>query len=459
MIKSIFTAILVGGFVSQIACGQAGASASKSKGVDASVLAPQVVERGPDHRVWETYRAETNSENKIVVYTNSYKEIASGLHYKENAKGEWKETVEQFDLKPGKAVAKKGRHAVSIGNNIHAAGSVEITMPDGRVLRTHPLALSYVDTASGKSTIIAEVKDSQGVVVAPNQILFADAFDGVSADIRYTYSKGAVEQDVLLRESPPGPEEWNLPQTSRLEMLTEFLDGPQPKIQHVEKIAKKQGSKVSSGTSALATNKTTVEDGDDDDLDWSGAMHMGHGKAFLSGDDKKSTNSVSVKKSYIDVQGRKILVEAVPWNAVSKELNKLPKPHASLKAGQGKVQRVASVKPVLPKQPLAQVSNKQMQVAAITSDQKGYVLDYMLQISDYSGDYLFQGDTTYFVSGPVYLQNVTLEGGAILKFCNDGSGCLNGGSITCNTAPYRPKAESGCVCRFSADGKRLLGFF
>ena len=89
------------------------------------------------------------------------------------------------------------------------------------------LGLSYYDTASGNSVLIAEIKDCAGKLVAPNEVLYEDAFSGLDADVRYTYTKGGFEQDVILRERPPGPEAWGLnPATARLVILTEFLSPP-----------------------------------------------------------------------------------------------------------------------------------------------------------------------------------------------------------------------------------------
>src|SRR5207247_2497586 len=96
-----------------------------------------------------------------------------------------------------------------------------------RVLQTHIVGLYYFDAATGQSALIGAVQDSIGELVPPNEIIYHDAFDGVKADVRYTYSIGGFESDVILLERPLPPQAFGLhPETSRLEIWHEFLDPP-----------------------------------------------------------------------------------------------------------------------------------------------------------------------------------------------------------------------------------------
>jgi len=52
---------------------------------------------------------------------------------------------------------------------------------DGKELRSNVLGLRYFDTSSGKSVLIAQIKDCEGQIVGSNQVVYADAFDGVNA--------------------------------------------------------------------------------------------------------------------------------------------------------------------------------------------------------------------------------------------------------------------------------------
>jgi hypothetical protein len=76
--------------------------------------------------------------------------------------------------------------------------------PDGQRFRSHVLGIAYTDAASGQSILIAQIKDATGAVLPPNQVYYQNAFDGdVVADIRYTYTKDAFEQDIILSTAPP----------------------------------------------------------------------------------------------------------------------------------------------------------------------------------------------------------------------------------------------------------------
>ena len=55
-------------------------------------------------------------------------------------------------------------------------------------------------------------------------MVYADAFKGLKADIEYLVTKAGIEQNVILRESPPAPESVGLAAaSSRFEVLTEFF--------------------------------------------------------------------------------------------------------------------------------------------------------------------------------------------------------------------------------------------
>ena len=65
---------------------------------------------------------------------------------------------------------------------------------------TGPRAPQYTEKPAGKSALLAEVKDCVGQLVAPNQIVWPDAFTDFRADYRLTLRRDGVEADVILRE-------------------------------------------------------------------------------------------------------------------------------------------------------------------------------------------------------------------------------------------------------------------
>jgi hypothetical protein len=76
-------------------------------------------------------------------------------------------------------------------------------------------------------------------------------------------------------------------------------------------------------------------------------------------------------------------------------------------------------------------------MTAKTPPSKGFVMDYTLLNSSYT-NYIFQGDTTYYISGALNLGGTnTFEGGAVLKFTN-GASLSIANNFYCKSTAYRP---------------------
>jgi hypothetical protein len=363
--------------------------------------------------------------------TKSYVELASGLHYWKD--GEWVESKEEIELFQGGAVARNGQHQVIFAPNINSAGAIDLLTADGKRLRSHVLGLAYTDAATGQAVMIAEIKDSIGQLTAPNQITYPDTFTDFKADLRYTYTRGGFEQDVILLENPPSPLDYGLnPDTTRLEVYTEFLAPPAPgKATRVLKAAAKN-----------LRGKMVEPDLIDEILDF-GLMQIGSGNAFPLRDNKDK--SVPVGKSWEVRDGRTILIEKVDYKSVKDYLDVLPKSAAVKRNGDelmAKVQiprggnRVADV--LLPRAPGAKEAAVEAitRMAKVSGDRQGLVLDYILLTT--SSNHIFKGDSTYFLSGTVTLSGTTtLEGGAVIKFTNGANSKLViTGPLDCRTAPY-----------------------
>lgn len=118
---------------------------------------------------------------------------------------------------------------------------------------------------SGKNVLIAELTNSVGEIHGDNVVIYPNAFTDFQADLRYTYTREGFEQDVLLREQLPLPEEFGLnPETTRLQVLTEFFNPPVP-FRTEQPLESKSG--------AVLLDQTISFDG----------MSMGAGKAFPQG--------------------------------------------------------------------------------------------------------------------------------------------------------------------------------
>ncbi|MEK7707109.1 MAG: hypothetical protein AAB380_03850, partial [Verrucomicrobiota bacterium] len=195
----------------------------------------RITERGPHHRVWERVTTVTDADGKAVSQTNSYTELETGMHFLE--KGEWREAKAEIEILADQALARNGAHQVIFAPNLASAGVVDLKTPDDKRLLSHIVGLSYFDGATGQAVLIAEPKDCIGGVLPPNQVYYQDAFDNVKADVRYTYTKAGLEQDIILRAQPPAPEQFGFnPKTTRLQVLTEFLEAPTPTKQTVTEI-------------------------------------------------------------------------------------------------------------------------------------------------------------------------------------------------------------------------------
>lgn len=200
-----------------------------------------VTERTAHSRVWESVDLVADPvSGRMTPQKHRFVELATGMHY--DAGGTWAESEEKFEITPqGHAVAAKGQHKVTLAANINAGASVDLLTPDGQRFLSNPMGLSFFDSATGKNVLIAEVKDCVGEQVAPNVILYRDAFDTVKGAIRYTYTKAGFSQDIILHQNPGSPADWGLdPATTLLVMYTE-LHGPQLPQQAVTLTATNQG--------------------------------------------------------------------------------------------------------------------------------------------------------------------------------------------------------------------------
>ena len=373
-----------------------------------------IVTNDYNSRVWERINYFTNMDGTVIPQKHRFTELASGMYYRTN--GQWMESKEEITSCPGGAVALQGQHWVGFANNLNSGGAIEMQTPDGKRLRSNILGLMYVDQSTGRALFIALLQDSQGQLIANNQVLYTNAFEGINSDVRYTYKKSGLEQDVILREIPPAPELFGLnSDTTILEVVTEFINPP--------------------AATVTETGGPTVYQADDT-IKW-GSTTIGRGKAFDLSDDTGNQTVVPVNKQYVKLQGRYFLIERVQMKNIQAQLNNLPE-QASIQIRQP---MVASLNPEMPATPPERKSDKPMLFAYAPVNDKGYVLDYVTLNNSYT-NFVFQGDTTYYINGTLNLSGTnTFEGGTVLKYntyCDGGSILNILEKINCATGPYRP---------------------
>ncbi len=142
---------------------------------------------------------------------------------------------------------------------------------------------------------------------------------------------------------------------------------------------------------------------------------MGTGRAFLLGN-SAADPVVLVAKSWLQLDGRQFLVEEVPVNAILEGLAALPL--TAMNEGFGKASHIAMGRLVLPRHKSQGKSAARIMTKG-RPPTKGFVLDYQT-ISSSVTNFVYQGDTTYYISGPFnsYGKN-TFEGGAVLKYATN----------------------------------------
>ena len=285
-------------------------------------------ERGPHHRRVETTVTVPDADGNPMEKPSRYIELATGMNYLED--GLWKLSEEKIEPHPRGAAALKGYYKAIFGKNLNRAGAIELTLPDGQKQKNHPLGLYYYDRADGKWVKLSGTKDSEGVIIPPNRVLYRDAFDSIRGDLLYTYEKGRFEADVILRERPATPDTFGLSnETTMLEMVTEFAETPEPqKSEFVLKREENAGQRA-----AMSQPDVT-----DELLDF-GSSQIVPGTAFpIETGGKKPTDPskhVPVAKTWKKYGNRNILSEQVQYNTIAPVL-------AQLSAAPSKGQRAES---------------------------------------------------------------------------------------------------------------------
>lgn len=259
-----------------------------------------IVEQGPHHRVWRSG-------------DSSYTELATGLN-RLNEKGEWEPSGQTIELFNDGAVYRSGQWQAVFSPNSNRKSAVDLLTPDGKRLQSSVLGIAYFDSSTGESILLAELKDSVGQLVAPNQLIYPDAFEGegILADLRYVVNRWGLEQDIVLHSTIDPPSAWGLnPATSRLMIMSEFFDTDNPQVKRREPFNP-------AGAGAPATNQVNALP--DHEIVF-GSMSMQDGKAFVEND---RANSVHVAKSYERIDGRSFLIEEIRYEEIKPSLDRPP---------------------------------------------------------------------------------------------------------------------------------------
>src|SRR5216117_2962600 len=289
-------------------------SLSAQVSMPAVTTGPVSVDAGPHHRTWQTVKVEVDKLGLPATTTSSYVELATGMNVWSETEGKWVAASDEIELVKGGAVAARTQSKVIFLPNLNdGQPPIDLYLPDGRPLRSQIVGLAYTERDTGKSVFISELKDSVGQVVGRNQVVYPDAFDSIKADVRYTVTQCFFEQDVIIREQLPSPEVMGLnPKTARLEVWTEFLDGPDPE------------------KSTCAILRTDGHSDRDETLNF-GSMQMIGGKSFsldgemaAGGPEPLRANELQNAKEWHVIEGKTFLIESVPFPDVLPSIESLP---------------------------------------------------------------------------------------------------------------------------------------
>lgn len=409
---------------------------------------------------WYTVTYATNgASGQVRAITNSFTELASGLN-RRDALGQWRAATPAFQITANGVEATGATHRVTLAGNINSAGAVQIEK-DGVKMQGHPLCVGYYDPVDGRSELLGELVDASGWLVASNEVVFSNCFNGIRASIRYRNTRAGLEQDLLLHERlPVAPADLGFSGKTRLELFTEWIgDTPMPE----------QTTRLLEAEKDAALRQQMREPDFSDATLKFGGLQMPSGRAFSANSastapgGRSSMESVSVGKRFEIIDGRKIVIEAVPIQRAQPMLDKLPAAKAvgvltnaalrNFSKTNGAM--VATTRP-LPAKRLAQANSEaRIQTAAIDSNPKpetgaaelAFVLDWqVVPLTGSLNNHVFRGTNTYFVNGQVSLTGTTtFEGGTVVKYGGWGNfPSLNiSGPVVCETSDYSPAIFTG----------------
>ncbi len=170
-------------------------------------------------------------------------------------------------------------------------GAVNLTTADGKQLLSTVYGLAYSDTASGSNVMLATIPSCTGTIVGANVLVYSNAFNGLTADLEFTYRRSGMSQDIVLRQQPLPPSAYGLnPASTRLQVLTEFYNAPAP----------------------VKTTVTNNGLADDINLNF-GDMQMGVGGAFFFQSTGATNAAGSVAKHWTNLDGNTYLIEDISY--------------------------------------------------------------------------------------------------------------------------------------------------
>ncbi len=330
---------------------------------------------------------------------------------------QWTPSDPRFTISPeGDAfVAERVQHRTRLAANINTPGAVTVSMPDGTGLRSTPVAIGLFNAVSGESVILAGIRDCVGALMSENQVVYEGAFNvnGVTADIVYTIEKGSFAQDIVITGRLDPMDYGFSTNGARLQLYTELYDVPEPERVR-QPIRVEQDKRL--------RDRMVSPDLVDEMLGF-GEFVIATGRARMAGTPRASGESAApVVKEIVNREGRTFLLESVEFASVETELKSLPDRWVgALNRNRTRLEARYAAMPAPNAQNhvrlMASMAPDSARAASVYKPM-GLAIDYFATLGGtISGVKIFEGDTTFFVAGPVYCTGtVYFEGGAIFKY-------------------------------------------
>src|SRR4051812_7288286 len=196
----------------------------------AASLSQTVVERGPHHNILQSVISE-EIDGKAQIFTNEVTQLGTGLNYWDEEQNSWIPSSNEIELLPSGAVYRKGQFKLIFASNINDPnGNLEwFPAPDTRIA-IQTIGIAMTEVATGDSVFIAEMKDTQGFLSGPNEVVYPSCFDHLDADVRISvnpYGSG-FQNDVILHQRVPDPATFGFQGEVRIEAWHQILSGPVP---------------------------------------------------------------------------------------------------------------------------------------------------------------------------------------------------------------------------------------
>ena len=341
------------------------------------------------------------------------------------SRGQWVKSEDLVELTPdGGALAVRGPMKLHFNPNLNTAGGITFSTPSNRFFRTRPLAIVFHNASSGATAMVAPLQDCAGELLPPNQVVYKSAF-GALADIRLTYTKAAIESDLVLLQKPRIPAGWD-PRTTRLELWHEWLDAPTPR----------QNARLIYRETDQALRSQMLEPDLTDRMLSFGELLFPTGAAYWTdGFASRATNVsaevrvpnlsreaglIPVAKTWLTPPNFSLLIEAVRWEDIQPLLRNLPEADLNqLGSTLDRLQLLSQLPGSSPSQP----TDVPIKVANTSYHPAACVLDY-ITVSYPFANYTYEANTTYYVTGGGVIDGSTFSPGCVFKFAPGAGGFL-----------------------------------